>query len=122
MEIDINGNLIENNPYTQLCVWKVSLGKDSPEQFEKSIHENFGCKIKFEAKVKTTECKCNKHKEDDVEDDYDELFFYVHKDDLDIFAIARLPFGIRWWEDVIVYNNGSYKYSKEILEKYIPTW
>jgi hypothetical protein len=33
-----------------------------------------------------------------------------------------LQVGIRWWEDVVSYNDNSHLYSKEILDKYSVKW
>jgi hypothetical protein len=51
-----------------------------------------------------------------------DLFFFVHDEDVAKFAIPRLQMGIRWWEDVVSYNHGSYLYTKETLEKYPINW
>ena len=51
-----------------------------------------------------------------------DAFFYVHSEDIGGFAIKRLQMGIRWWEDVIKYNDNSHLYTQEFLDTYPPTW
>jgi hypothetical protein len=51
-----------------------------------------------------------------------DLLFYIHAEEIGKFSIARLQFGIRWWEDVVSYNDNSHLYSQEILDKYKITW
>jgi len=49
------------------------------------------------------------------------LFFRIHDEDVQKFSIARLVYGIRWWEDVL--GNGNEElYPQGILEKYPKTW
>jgi len=48
--------------------------------------------------------------------------FYILDDDVLRFAETKLALGIRWWEDVVFYNDGAYLYSKEVLEKYPVRW
>ena len=47
---------------------------------------------------------------------------YVDIDDIEKFAIKRLQCGMRWWEDVIVYNDNSHLYSDEFIKEHPPTW
>lgn len=47
--------------------------------------------------------------------------FYVHDDDIGRFAVKRLLYGIRWWEDVLGNGNG-YQYSEDTLKKYQKIW
>jgi len=51
-----------------------------------------------------------------------DLFFYVHDDDIGKFAVPRLSMGIRWYEDVVSYNDGAYLYSEDFLEENPITW
>jgi hypothetical protein len=86
------------------------------------MFDNFGTRIKYETEVRTLP---------DV-DDYgvvipetggrNDVFFYAHADDIEKFAVPRLKAGIRWWEDVVGYNDNSHIYPKDILDKYKLTW
>jgi hypothetical protein len=48
--------------------------------------------------------------------------FYVHDEDVSGFAVPRLSMGIRWWEDVIKYNDNSHLYPTEFIEQHPPKW
>lgn len=103
--------------FTQLCVWQgVSLGNDTGVDFEKFIMDECSCRIKFAEEVVTLPCL-----EKNEEGGRHDLFFYVHDDDIGRFAVKRLPYGIRWWEDVLGNGNG-YQYSEDTLKKYQKTW
>jgi hypothetical protein len=45
-----------------------------------------------------------------------------HDEDVTKFAVPRLSLGIRWWEDVIKYNDNSHLYPKEFIEANPPKW
>lgn len=104
--------------YTQLCVWPAcTLGDQTIRDFETFMLEAFEVRVKYEAEVIT-----NGSVERKEEGGRHDLLFYIHSEDTRKFALRRLRYGIRWWEDVIKYNNNSYLYSKEILDKYPATW
>lgn len=50
-----------------------------------------------------------------------DILFYVHDDDTMKFAVPRLQFGIRWWEDILGNGHDS-TIPQEILDKYPNTW
>ena len=112
--------------FVQLCVWPgTTLLDATPKEFEDWMASKDGLevRIKFECEVKTLPDL------DDFEDPIpdtggrSDLFFYVHVDDQDAFAIKRIPLGIRWWEDVIKYNKGSrHLYTPEFIKKYPTRW
>jgi len=113
-----------NTPYKQLCVWPSALLDGSTiEDFVQFFKDELGVRVQFEAEIKTLP---------DLDEDENpisdtggrtDIFFYIHEDDTHKFAIPRLTLGIRWWEDVIKYNNNSsHLYSKEFIETHQPTW
>jgi hypothetical protein len=51
-----------------------------------------------------------------------DVFFYIHDEDAMKFAVPRLSLGIRWWEDVIKYNDNSHLYPLEFIEANPPKW
>lgn len=114
---------MENNKFTQLCVWQgVVLDGFTIQEFENYMFDNFGARIKYEAEAKTLpDLDDNAHPIPNTGNRND-VFFYVHADDIMKFAVPRLSIGIRWWEDVVKYNDNSYLYPKEFLEKYPATW
>jgi hypothetical protein len=109
--------------FTQLCVWPGTVvGKENIQEFEKYFKDEFDVNIKYETEVKTLPDVENGKAVPDTGGRND-LFFYIHSDDINKFAIQRLSMGIRWWEDVMsYYNKSSHLYSNEFIEKYPKTW
>lgn len=106
------------NPFTQLCVWEGTvLDGVSPQEFETEMSKLFNARFKFADEVITKGSE-SRHEEGGRHD----LLFYVHTDDICSFAAKRFQFGIRWWEDVVKYNDGAYRYNDEILKKYPVQW
>lgn len=109
--------------YKQLCVLQgVVVGEADIESFEKFFLDDMGVRVKY-----LTEVKTNPDKDEDGNDVSDtggrnDVLFHVHDEDAMKFAIPRMQMGVRWWEDVVKYNNNSHLYSKEILDAYPPQW
>ena len=108
--------------YTQLCVWPgMNLGECTEQEFVDIILEMFGARVKYHTTVKTLP---------DIENGRavpgtggrTDMFFYVHSEDIPKFAIARLQAGIRWWEDVVGYNDNSHLYTEEFINEHNLTW
>ena len=107
--------------YNQLCVWPgVVVGEDQIKDFEDHF-KNQGWRVKYSEEVKTKPDV----KDGKVVDDTggrNDLLFYIHDDDIGKFAVPRLSMGIRWWEDVVNYNDNSHLYTEKILNKYKVKW
>jgi hypothetical protein len=103
------------NNYSQLCVWPGTILGDHPvQELVDFFKDEMNVRIKFMEEVKTLPG-------DGGEGGRNDIFFYVHDDDIEKFAIPRLKMGIRWWEDVL--NNQRERiYPKEIYEKYPKKW
>ena len=111
------------NQFTQLCVWPgvIVIGESKPEEHEGQIidfeawvaNEFKGTRAKFAEEVKTLPTPG----EPGTGGRHD-IFFYVHHNDIGIFAVPRLAYGIRWWEDVIE-NESHLIYPQEVLDKYL---
>lgn len=114
---------IQENPFRQLCVLQgVQVGADHIDEFVEIMKDKFGVRVKYEAEVLTNpDLDGNGNPVPDTGGRTD-LMFYVHAEDTMKFAVPRLQAGIRWWEDVVKYNNNSYLYSKEFLEDHPPMW
>lgn len=109
--------------YTQLCCWPgTTLGEITTEQFEKDMFEIFNVKVKFAEITTTLPDKDKNGNNIPNTGGRSDLLFHIHNEDIQKFATARLVAGIRWWEDVIKYNDNSHLYTSEILKKYKPTW
>ena len=112
------------NNYTQLCVWPAtSLDGDTPQYFEQFMLDELGVRVKYHTEVKTLpDLDKNGNLIPDTGGRND-LFFYVHNEDIPKFAIPRFRWGIRWWEDVISpINRNKHLYTEEFLENHPPTW
>ena len=112
----------KENKYTQLCVWAgTDLGDSKPEEMVKFFKDEMNTRIKYKCEVST---------KPDVEGGIEipgtggriDQFFYVHSDDVGHFAVPRLKMGIRWWEDVVGYNDNSALYTEEFIEANPLTW
>ena len=114
--------------FNQLCVWPGILleddegNKTTPKEVEEFLKKSFDIKTKFKCEIKT-----NPDLDEDgnlIEDTggRNDIFFYLHDDDISKFAIPRIHAGIRWWEDVIKYNDNSFMYPEEFLNENPPLW
>ena len=109
------------NKYNQLCLWSGTVvGEDQVQSFEDHFKE-LGFRVKYEIEVTTKPDIENGEVVDDTGGRND-LLFYIHDDDIGIFAVPRLNMGIRWWEDVVSYNDNSHLYTRKILNKYKVKW
>lgn len=109
--------------FNQLCVWQgVLLDGFTHEEFENFMLERFGVRIKFETEIKTNPDLCADGEPIPLTGGRNDVFFFVHDEDILRFAVPRLQAGIRWWEDVVRYNDNSHLYPLEVLNKYPITW
>jgi hypothetical protein len=109
--------------YTQLCVWPGTvLGDSTPQDLEKFFLDEMKTRVKYHTEVTTLPDLDKDGNPDPETGGRNDLFFYVHSDDVANFAIPRLQMGIRWWEDVVGYNDNSHLYTKEFLESHPLTW
>lgn len=100
---------MKTKQFTQLCVWPGTVvGKDQTKEFEKFMKKEFKSRVKYETEVV-------------LKNGRNDLLFYIHTDDINKFAVPRLSYGIRWWEDVLGNGNGK-DYPKTILSQYPKTW
>jgi hypothetical protein len=101
--------------YSQVCVWPgVIVGQNDKKAFELWLLEQFNVRGIYCEEVVTLPSKNEEGGRNDV-------FFRVHTDDIMNFAVQRLGYGIRWWEDVLG-NGGAKLYPSNILETYPQTW
>jgi hypothetical protein len=105
--------------YTQLCIWpatEVGNSLEKIEEFTAFMLEHFNARVQYLSEQLT-----NQDPGDSTTGGRNDLFFYIHKDDIGHFAMPRLRLGIRWWEDVF-FNNQEYLYSEEFIEANPKTW
>lgn len=107
-----------DNKFNQLCVWQGTvLGDSTVKDFTNFFKEKFNTRIQFCEEVIT-----NGSVERNEKGGRHDILFYIHDDDISHFALSRFEIGIRWWEDVVFYNDGSYLYDQEVLDKYSIRW
>jgi hypothetical protein len=109
--------------YTQLCVWPGTLvGPEAAEEFESFMLDTFNARVKYHTEVRTRPDIDQEGNEVPETGDRNDLFFYVHDDDIPHFAVPRLQVGIRWWEDVVGYNDNRHLYSSDFIEAHPLSW
>jgi hypothetical protein len=107
--------------YNQLCVLQGTIMPDGgAKELETFFKDEMGVKVKFETEVKTLPDMQDGEPIPDTGDRND-LFFYIHDDDIGNFAVPRLGMGIKWWEDVLLNGNGKL-YDQDVLDAYPATW
>lgn len=110
--------------FKQLCVWPGTLLEDSQIQdFENFFLEEMGVRVKHEKTLQTNPDFDTNGRPVPETGGRSDVFFRIHDEDVNKFAIPRLNLGIRWWEDVIKYNEGNaHLYPQEFIEAHPPTW
>ena len=105
----------EKDQFNQLCVMEGTLFPEGGvNEFHKFFKDEMGVRVKFENQVKTLPDETGPGGRND-------LFFYIHDDDIGKFAVPRLSMGVRWWEDVLLNGNGKL-YDEDVLKAYPATW
>lgn len=114
----------KENKFVQLCVWPGTvLGDSTPDELVQFFKDELNTRIKFDCEVETLPDLDSSGNPVPDTGGRKDLFFYAHSDDLEHFSIPRLSMGIRWWEDVISYNEGSkHLYTAEFIEARPITW
>ena len=109
---------IKKTKFNQLCVLEGTIMPEGgAKELETFFKNQMGVRVKFETQTKTLPdfegCTETGGRND--------IFFYIHDDDIGKFAVPRLQMGIRWWEDVLGNGNGKL-YSEDFLLTYKKTW
>lgn len=94
----------------QIVVWEGCVVGDQKAQFIDFMKENG-----FTAKY-VTEVKTNPTPGESGTGNRNDFFFSISKNDIMKFAIWRLQFGMRWFEDVVA--NAPYLYNRDVIDKY----
>ena len=109
--------------FTQLCVWPGTvLGESTPAELESFFLDEMNTRVKYHTEVKTLFDRDESGNPVPETGGRNDLFFYVHTEDIAHFAVPRLQMGIRWWEDVVGYNNNRHLYTEEFLNAHPLTW
>lgn len=95
----------EDNKYNQVCVWQGTLvGEDRIEEFENFFYKK-GFRVKYIEEIKTFPDKDKNGNDIPETGGRNDIFFYIHDDDIMKFAIKRLMMEIRWIEDILAEGN-----------------
>ena len=109
--------------YNQLCVWAGTLlGDSTPKDLEDFFMNEMGVRVKYHTEIETLPDLNSSGAPVPETGGRSDLFFYVHEEDVSKFAVPRLQMGIRWWEDVIKYNDNSNLYPKEFVRNHPAAW
>lgn len=83
--------------FKQVVVWPgTTMGTGTPEEFEAFILEELKTHAKFIAEITT-----KPDYDDPTTGGRKDLIFYVASEDIPVFAVPRLTYGMRWLEDVL---------------------
>ena len=105
----------KNDKFNQLCVLEGTLFPEGGvNEFHQFFKDEMGVRVKFENQVKTLPDETGPGGRND-------LFFYIHDDDIGKFAVPRLSMGVRWYEDILLNGVGKL-YDEDVLKAYPATW
>ncbi len=108
-----------HNDFAQLCCWPGTTLGDSPaEDFIQWIADDFGVRAKFAEIVITLPDADDTTGETGGRSD---ILFWIHSDDVEKFALQRMQFGMRWFEDVIL-NGGGTIYDDDVARRHPFNW
>ena len=110
--------------YTQMCVWPGTV-VEQDDMDGGELDNFFNATFNLEHPIRAVGCvttlpdRKNGKAVEGTGGRHDFVFF-VHSDDIGKFAVPRLQFGIRWWEDVVgnkshnIYPSSFRNYGKEV--------
>jgi hypothetical protein len=109
--------------FIQLCVWPGTLlDEEQIPDFEKFFLDEMGTRVKYHTQIKTNPDLDSSGNPVPETGGRSDVFFYVHSEDVSRFAVPRLQMGIRWWEDVIKYNDNAHLYPQSFIDGHPPLW
>ena len=112
----------KENAFTQLCVWPGTvLGDSGIKELVDFFLDEMGVRVQYHTEIKTLP-DIENGEEVEGTGGRNDLFFFIHNDDVDKFALPRLQMGIRWWEDVVSYNDNSHLYTDEFIKANPINW
>ena len=89
--------------YTQVCIFPgLLVDQDKIQEFTDQIKEVFDTRVQYLETILTKPDVDNPENTGGRSD----VFFAVHQDDIEKFAVKRLQYGIRWIEDAMSNING----------------
>jgi len=109
-------NIKQNPNFDQVCVWP-AVQADNVKKFEKFMLKIFKTRVQVLEEILTAPDFVNDHPVEGTGSRTD-LIFAVHKDDINTFAVARIPYGIRWIEDAMASCNHTAHLYPERFKQY----
>ena len=106
----------EKTVFNQVCVWRGCIvGKDHSQEFEEWMANEMGSRVKYIEEIETLPDMVNGEPVPETGGRND-LFFYVHTNDIPNFSIKRLQFGVSWIEDAISNMGSSIIYPEHVKD------
>ena len=100
--------------FTQVCVWPATIvGKERIEEFTNYMFNILGTRVQYLEEIKTFPDLDEEFDPVEGTGDRNDVFFAVHDEDVEKFAVPRLNYGIRWIEDVYG-NDQGYMYPARV--------
>lgn len=111
-------NVKRNEDYLQVCIWEGTTlsEKEEIKPFENWFMTEFKVRVQFLEVIFTSPNSNDTSGETGGRSD---IFFAIHKDDVDKFALPKMMIGARWIEDVLSNTNEYYKnplYPERVME------
>lgn len=106
---DQYGNVVRKEGFTQVCVWPATVvcncedgfKPEKAQEFEKYMLEELNCRVQYLEEIETTPDTDKNGEPVPDTGGRNDVFFAMHKDDVEKAAVRRLAYGIRWLEDVL---------------------
>jgi hypothetical protein len=115
-------NKVKPKGFSQVCVWPGTVvGREEAKDFEEFFASEFGVRARYLEEIVTCADRDGDGSPVEGTGGRNDLFFAVHDDDVDKFAVPRLKLGIRWIEDVTAPVNGGCALYPERVKEY-RTW
>ena len=104
-------NVTKNEGFSQVCVWPGTIiGVENIETFTAFAADTWGIRIQYLEEIET-------YPNSNGPGNRNDAFFAIHNDDVEMFAIPRLQYGLRWIEDAVsIVNGGNTLYPPRVLD------
>jgi hypothetical protein len=112
--------------YEQVCIWPGCAVQGAshpmtPAEFEGAMLLNLNVRVQYLEEIRTAADQDEHGRTLEGTGGRTDLFFAIHHEDIGRFALARLPYHIRWVEDAMSPSNHSYYLYPSRVYKYC-TW
>ncbi len=114
-------NIQRKENFNQVCVWPGTLVGDNVSEFENYLKTDMKTRVQYLEEIETSPDTDNDGHPVENTGGRNDLFFAVHNEDIQRFAIPSKMIGVRWIEDVLARCNYKSKIYPERVFKY-KTW